>query len=70
VKTFAVTGEGTSRYTYSIPNAKAYVMIPDEDSVDYAHELMDKVFAGEELTEEDLVYTPEKEKESTSTERE
>lgn len=60
VKSFAVTGTGSKQYTYSMPRQKAYVMIPDEGSVEYAHILIDKIFAGEELSEEDLQYDPDK----------
>lgn len=60
VKSFAVTGTGAKKYTYSIPKQKAYVMVPDEASVEFAHELIDRIFAGEALSEEDLKYVPEK----------
>lgn len=60
VKSFAVTGTGGKDYTYSIPKQKAYVMVPDEDSVEFAHELIDRIFAGESLSEEDLKYVSEK----------
>ena len=55
IKSYSVTGTGASKKTYSNPRQKSYVMIPDQDSVDFAKELIDKVFAGDTLTEEDLV---------------
>lgn len=54
VKSYAVTGRGGSERTYSIPGANAYVMHPNYETVDLAIELIDKVMAGEVLTDEDL----------------
>ena len=54
VNTFAVTGSGGSEKTYSMPGAYAYVMYPNESVVDYASQLVDRVLAGEILTEEDM----------------
>ncbi len=54
VRMYAVTGTGDSRTTYSVPNAKAYVMIPDQSSVDKAIRLIDKMEAGEVLTDADF----------------
>lgn len=48
----SLEGSDGSNYTYSAPSYKAYVMIPDEESVMYAGELINKVEAGEELDEE------------------
>lgn len=44
-------GDG-SNYTYSAPSVKAYVMIPKEESVMYAKELIAKVIEGEVLDED------------------
>lgn len=55
VKSYAVTGRGGSERTYSIPGANAYVMHPNYETVDLAIELIDKVMAGEVLTDEDLM---------------
>lgn len=55
IKSYAVTGTGASKKPYSAPSKNAYVMIPDQDSVDFASELINKVFEGEILTDEDLV---------------
>jgi len=60
IQSFSVKGTGTKAYTYSIPNAKAYVILPDEDIVEYASILMDRVFEGTEITEDDLDYSAEK----------
>lgn len=54
VKSYAVTGENSSGYTYSAPTQQLYVMEPDMDTVEHAKTLIDKVFAGEVLTDEDV----------------
>lgn len=54
VQSFAVTGVGGSEKTYSAPADYAYVMYMDEDVVGYASELVDRVLAGEILSEEDM----------------
>lgn len=54
VQTFAVTGRGASKPSYSSPGHNAYVMYPNEDVVEYASELVNRVLAGEILTEEDM----------------
>lgn len=54
VQSFAVTGKGGKEKTYSSPGVYAYVMHPDEDVVEYAATLVDRVLAGEILTEEDV----------------
>ena len=54
VKSYAVTGENSSNYTYSAPGQQLYVMEPDQDTVDHAKELINKVFSGETLTDEDV----------------
>lgn len=36
ITTYSVDGTGSSEYTYSIPNQRAYVMIPDMDTVNEA----------------------------------
>lgn len=54
VQSFAVTGKGGSEKTYSAPGNYAYVMHPNEDVVAYAAGLIDRVLAGETLTEADI----------------
>lgn len=54
VKSYAVTGTGASDVTYSMPGRKLYVMIPNQAAVDHAKELIDKVYAGDTITDEDL----------------
>ncbi len=54
VNTFAVFGTGGSERTYSMPGSYAYVMYPNEKSVDHASELIQRVIKGEILTEADL----------------
>lgn len=52
IVTNGLEGSDGSNYTYSAPSQKAYVMIPDEESVMYASELINKVESGEILDEE------------------
>jgi len=52
VVTYSVDGTGSSRTTYSMPNRRAYVMIPNESTVDYAKELLRQVKDGETLVQE------------------
>lgn len=54
ISTFAVTGAGDSRITYSIPGLHVYVMHPNDELVAQASELIDRVIAGEILTGEDV----------------
>jgi len=54
VQTYAVVGYDSSNTTYSMPGTNAYVMIPNQKSVDYAKELVARVVAGETLTAEDM----------------
>ena len=54
VKSYAVTGENSSNYTYSAPGQQLYVMEPNQDTVDHAKELINKVFSGDTLTDEDV----------------
>ena len=55
IKSFAVTGTGSSQKTYSMPTKRSYVMIPDESQIDYARKLVDKVVDGGILSDGDLV---------------
>lgn len=57
IKSFTVLGQGSgsSSYCYSIPNQKVYVFLQDETYVTKAQALIDKVFDGGILTDEDLV---------------
>lgn len=54
VLTYSVTGTDAKESTYSSPGHTAYVMIPDDSTVQKAIKLVDKVCAGEELTKADL----------------
>lgn len=54
VVSFAVTGSNGSKKTYSMPSVYAYVMIPNEKTVEYASELIDRVLNGETLTDADM----------------
>lgn len=54
VKSYTVVGEGTKGTTYSMPKFKAYVTIPDEESVDKAKGLIKKVMNGETITDSDV----------------
>lgn len=54
VQSFAVTGSGSSKITYSMPGQYVYVMIPNEKTVAHASNLIDRVIAGETLTASDM----------------
>jgi anionic cell wall polymer biosynthesis LytR-Cps2A-Psr (LCP) family protein len=54
VQSFTVSGEGKKRTTYSMPNLKSYVMLPDDNDVAYARKLIQKVYDGDVLTEDDM----------------
>lgn len=54
ILTYAVTGDGGSAVTYSAPGQKLYVMYQNETLVSYGAELIDRVMAGEILTEADM----------------
>ena len=54
VQTYAVTGTGGEGKTYT--NGNASVIFPDQGSVDFGQDLIDRVIAGDILTEEDVVY--------------
>ena len=43
IDSYAITGEGTYADTYSMPGTQIYVMIPDEDSVEEAKQLIKAV---------------------------
>lgn len=43
IDTYAVTGYGSYETTYSIPGSNSYVMLPNEEDVAYAKELMEAV---------------------------
>lgn len=54
IKSFAVTGNGGSNYTYSMPNFRAYVMYQDTALVNTAAELIQRVLNGDTLTKDDV----------------
>lgn len=54
IQSFAVTGFDDSDYTYSAPGTKLYVMVPDDEMVARASELIDSVMAGMVITEADV----------------
>ncbi|HCT93056.1 MAG TPA: transcriptional regulator [Lachnospiraceae bacterium] len=54
VLTYSVSGTDAKESTYSSPGHKAYVMIPDDSTVEKAIELVDMVCNGEKLTRADL----------------
>ena len=55
VKSFAVSGQGSSQKTNSMPTKRSYVMYPDETQINYARILVDKVIDGVILSDEDMV---------------
>lgn len=54
VQSFAVYGTGGSETTYSSPGVHAYVMFPDQDAVDFASKLIQRVLDGDILTKDDV----------------
>ena len=54
VRSYAVTGTGDSNVTYSTPGQNLYVMVPNQTTVDHAKDLINKVKAGDTLSDEDL----------------
>lgn len=54
VFSYSVTGKGGSAKTASAPNFEAYVMYPVKSSVAHATNLIDRLMAGEILTQEDM----------------
>ena len=54
ILTYAVTGKGGSNTTYSIPGFNAYVMYPNEETVNKASELITKVLDSQTLSQSDL----------------
>lgn len=54
ILTYSVSGYGDMEVTYSAPGQELYVMWPDQDMVAHATELIDRIIAGEILTQEDL----------------
>lgn len=54
VKTYYVTGANACKTTYSMPNDPNYVMLPDEEMVQKAQELIDKMESGQMLTDADF----------------
>lgn len=56
VQSYAVIGTGGSSTTYSMPDLKAYVTYPNEDSVAFGSQLIQRVLNGETLTPEDVLF--------------
>lgn len=54
VQSYAVTGTGEKSTCYSLPNLKTYVMVPNEATVEHAKTLIDMVYDGETIEEDDL----------------
>ncbi len=51
INTYYVTGTGGSEYTYSIPNSRAYVMIPNDEEVAEGTRLLMETLNTEEIPE-------------------
>lgn len=58
ITTYGIFGEGTSKTTFSVPNQRAYVMIPDEESVEFAQKLVQMTLDGEPITDEVMKEAP------------
>lgn len=54
IQTYAVTGYGDTQPTYSMPSTPAYVMRPNQSTVNHAKDLITRVINGEILTEADV----------------
>lgn len=54
VLTYAVVGTGGSEIPYSMPGMYAYVMYPDQETVNYASELIGRMLDGETLSQTDI----------------
>ena len=52
--TYAVTGKGGSNTTYSMPGYKSYVMYPDEETVNKASNLINKVLESQIISQNDI----------------
>ncbi|MBR4016502.1 MAG: LCP family protein [Oscillospiraceae bacterium] len=55
IQSFAVTGKGGYAVTYSAPGMDLYVSWPNEDTVNFAKDLMKQVMDGKVLTADDMV---------------
>lgn len=55
VQMYAINGTGDKKTSYSLPNLSTYVMIIDQATVDHAKTLIDMVYDGEIIEDEDLV---------------
>lgn len=53
IQSYNVTGSGQSQYTYTVPNARAYVMEPNMDTVNEAKRLLNRVKLGKKLKKAD-----------------
>lgn len=51
IHTYSVSGTGSSQYTYTIPSARAYVMEPDIETVEFAKKLLEDNEFGREIEE-------------------
>lgn len=49
IVSYSVTGSGQSQYTFTVPNARAYVMEPNQTTVDEAKNLLKRVISGKKL---------------------
>ena len=54
IQSYSVSGVGGSERTYSMPGDYAYVMYEDEAATAYAAKLIQRVYAGEILTQDDM----------------
>lgn len=54
VQLYAINGTGDNKTSYSLPNLSTYVLIIDPATVDHARTLIDMVYEGEVIEEEDL----------------
>ena len=50
----ALRGNDSRNYTYSLPSVKSYVMEPDSESIEHAHNLIEDVLNGDVINKDNL----------------
>lgn len=53
VLTYSVGGDDATKVCYSL-GTEAYVMIPNQDDINYANELIDRVLGNEDVTQDEI----------------
>lgn len=58
ITSYGIWGEGKSKTTFSVPNQRAYVMIPNDETVEFAQKLIQMTIDGEPITDEVMAEAP------------